>query len=100
MLSRTAKKFVGETVCAVLQKNCGSQKVYGQEGREGVSLFSVENPSSQSAEKFRRGTLLCFRKFLVSKNVSAKRGVYQDFPSKTFCVTVLKIPEENPSVFH
>ena len=39
-----------------------------------VSRFSVEKFLSQSAEKFRRGTLLCFRKFLVPKNVSDKRG--------------------------
>ena len=33
-----------------------------------------------SAEKFRRGTLLCFRKFLVPKNVRDKRGGgYHDF---------------------
>ena len=68
--------------------------------RKGVSMFSVEFLSSQSAEKFCRGTLLCFENFLASKNVSANRGGNQDFPSKTFCVTVLKIPEENPAVFH
>ena len=34
---------------------------------------------------FRRGTLLCCRKFLVSKNVRDKRGGgYNDFPSKMF----------------
>ena len=40
----------------------------------GVSRFTVENFLSQSAEKFRRGTFLCFRKSLVSKNVRDKRG--------------------------
>ena len=46
---------------------------------------------SQSAEKFRRGTFLCFRKSLVSKNVRDKRGGgYHDFPSKFFCLTVPK----------
>ena len=56
-----------------------------------VSRFSVEKFLSHSAEKFRRGSLLCFRKFLVSKNVRDKReraGGYQDFPSKTFCLTL------------
>ena len=60
---------------------------------ERVSRFSLEKFSSHSAEKNRRGTLLCFRKFLLSKNVRDKRGGwgYQDFPSKTFCLTVTKI---------
>ena len=39
-----------------------------------VSRFSIEKFSSHSAEKFRRGALLCFRKFLLSKNVRDKRG--------------------------
>ena len=39
-----------------------------------VSRFSLEKFSSHSAEKFRRGTLPCFTKFLVSKNVRDKRG--------------------------
>ena len=48
------KNFVGEPFCAVFQKISGSQKVYGWEG--GVSRLSVQNFSSHSAEKFRRGT--------------------------------------------
>ena len=36
---------------------------------EGVSRFSVENLLSHSTEKLRRGTLLCFTKFLVSKKL-------------------------------
>ena len=56
-----------------------------------VSRFSVEKFSSHSAEKFRRGTLLYFRKFLVPKNVRDKRGGrYHDFLSKLFCLTVPK----------
>ena len=44
---------------------------------------------SHSFEKFRRGTLLCFTNFLVSKNVRDKRGSgHHDFPSKMFCLTV------------
>ena len=35
--------------------------------------------------------MLCFRKFLLSKNVKDKRGGYQDFPSKFFCLTVPKM---------
>ena len=40
-----------------------------------VSRFSVEKFSFHSAEKFRRGTRLCFRKFRVSKNFMPKRGI-------------------------
>ena len=59
--------------------------------RGGVSKFSVENFLSQSAEELRRGTLLCFRKFGVPKNVRYKRrGGYHDFLSKLFCLTVPK----------
>ena len=47
---------------------------------------------SHSTEKPHSGTLLCFRKFLVSKNVKYKRGGnYYDVPSKLFCLTVSKI---------
>ena len=46
---------------------------------------------SHSAEKFRRGKLLRFRKFMVPKNVRDKRGGgYHDFLSKLFCLTVRK----------
>ena len=37
--------------------------------------------------------MLCFRKFLVAKKFMDKRGgggEYQNFPSKTFCLTVPK----------
>ena len=59
--------------------------------KEGVSQFSVEKFLSHSTETFRRETLLCFRKFLVSKNVKDKRGGgHHDFPLKLFCLTVPK----------
>ena len=44
---------------------------------------------SHTAEKFRRETLLCFGKFLISKkNIDGKDG-YHDSPSKLFCLTVV-----------
>ena len=43
--------------------------------KKGISPFSVETFLSHSAEKFRRGTLQCFRKFGVSKNFMPNRKV-------------------------
>ena len=47
---------------------------------------------SHRAEKFRRGTLLCFTEFLVSKIFLERKGLgeYQEFPSKYFCLTLPK----------
>ena len=65
-----------------------SEKVYGKGGGESIKIF-CQKFLSHSAEKIRRGTLLCFRKFLVLKNVRDKRGGgYHDFLSKLFCLTV------------
>ena len=47
------KNFVGEHFCAVFQKICGSEKVYGSEGVGGeYQDFSIENLLSRSAENF------------------------------------------------
>ena len=43
--------------------------------REGIAQFFVKNFLSHTAEKIRRGTLRCFRKFLVSKNFIHKKGI-------------------------
>ena len=65
--------------------------------KRGISPFSIENLLSHSSKKHRWGTLLCFTKFLVSKNVKDKRGGgNHDFPSKFFCLTVLKHFVEEP----
>ena len=57
-------------------------------GREGVSRFSVKIFSSRITEKLRRGNLLCFTNFLVSKILWKTGGEggrkYQDFQSKFF----------------
>ena len=42
-----------------------------------------------STEKFRWGTLRCYRKFRVSKNFMRRKG-YHYFPLKVFCLTVPK----------
>ena len=53
------KNLVGEPFCAVFQKNYGKQKVCGEIFLGRVSRFSTEIVLSHSAEKHRRGTLLC-----------------------------------------
>ena len=68
-----AKIFLGEPFC--VSKIFWYRKIlWIRRGREGVSQFSIENLLSHSTEKHRRRTLLCFRKFLVSKNFMDKRG--------------------------
>ena len=60
-------------------------------GEEGVSRIFVKNFMSHSAEDFHRGTLLCFRDFLVSENVRDKRqGRDHENPSKLFCLRLHK----------
>ena len=58
--------------------------------REGVSRFSVENFLSHSAKNFRRGIFYCCINFGYRKSLD-KRGEYQDFLSRIFCLTVPKI---------
>ena len=45
---------------------------------------------SHNAEKFRRGGILYYCNSLGYRKGLGKRGGYQDFPSKIFCLTVLK----------
>ena len=84
------KNIVGETFC--ISQNFWYRKIFSitEGGRQGRNFtYFFKNIFSDSAEKFCRGTLLCFRKFLVSKKVKDKRGgEYQVFPSKLFCPTV------------
>ena len=74
------------------RKISGSEKVNGWESG-GVSRFSVEKNLSDSAEKF-RGCGESFRVSFISgiDKVWIRGGgrQYQDFPSKTFCLTVPK----------
>ena len=50
-VSQYRKKTVDEHFCAVLQKNSGSEKLYGLE--RGVSRISDENFLFHNAENFR-----------------------------------------------
>ena len=52
--------------------------------KRGISRLSLENLWSHSPEKLHRGTLLCFRKFLVSKKFVDKRGGVSRFFVKNF----------------
>ena len=61
--------FVGETC---VSENFWYRKTLRIRERGGASRLSVEILSSHSTENLRRGNL-CFRKFLVSKNVKDKR---------------------------
>ena len=61
----------------------------------GVSRFFFENFSSQSTEKYRRGTFLVFTNILVSKTFLIKKGggggrEYHDYLSKVFRLTIPK----------
>ena len=55
-------------------------------------LIAKKFVDKKSAEKFRRGTLLCCvsENFRQPKSLWIRRGEYQDFPSKIFCLTVPK----------
>ena len=83
------KNFVVEPFC--VSENFWYRKIlWIRRGREGVSQFSIENLLSHSTGKLRKRTLLCFRKFLVSKKVMDKKGGRREchnFPSKICCLT-------------
>ena len=50
-----------------------------------------------TAKNFFKGTLLCFKKLLVSKSIRDKKGgCSDDFPSKMFCLTVSNLLVEEP----
>ena len=70
-----------------------------------ITRYSIKHLLSHSTEKHRRGTLLCFRKFLVSKifldriGAAGEREVASHFSVKCFCLTAAeKIVEEHFSV--
>ena len=65
-----------------------AKKFMEKKGEGGVSIFSVEYFLSQSAEKFRRGNLVCLR-FRVSKKLMLQR-VMSRFSVELFCLTVPK----------
>ena len=75
-----------------------AKKFMDKGGGEGgnITIF-CQKFLSHSVKKIRRRNLLCFKEFLVSKNVRDKRGGgYHDFPSKLFCLTVPNHLVEEP----
>ena len=52
--------------------------------KKGISLFSVKNFLSHSAENIRRGSLLCFKKILVSKLFMHRREGASRYCRKKF----------------
>ena len=60
---------------------------------EGLSRFFVKNLMAYNTEKLRSGTILCFTKFLVSKNVRDRSGrEYHNFPSNYYVSQYQIIP--------
>ena len=62
----------------------------------GFQRLSVEKFKSHGTEKFRGGTLLCFRNFLVQKKIWIRRECHV-FPSKFFCPKLPKNIVGEPS---
>ena len=77
------KVFVGESFAIALFSK--SEKEWIGWGR--VSRFSVGNFMSHSAENARKGVLYCCINFGYRKSLEKRAGEYQDFPSKTLCLT-------------
>ena len=70
----------------------GAEEIWIREGVGSIKIFYRKFSFSQ-CRKFSQvnPSVLCFRKISVLKKFMDKRGVeYQDFPSKTFCLTVPK----------
>ena len=82
-------KFVGEHFSVSLISN--TEKVRIRAGG-GIKIFRREVFVSQCQKKNRRVILYCC---IISgmEKVRMREGEYQDFPSKTFCLTV-------PTIFH
>ena len=67
--------------------------------KKGISLNSVENFFSHSADKILRRTLLCFERILVSKIFKGRRGEASRFCRNFFSDRTEKTSPGNHSVF-
>ena len=84
LLSHSAENSVVESTVGLIS---GSEKVW-RRGMWVMKIFRRKNFVSQ-CRKVRRGILYCCISFGYRKSLD-KRGEYQDFPSKNFCLTVRK----------
>ena len=75
-LSHSAEKNHREPFCAVIQKISDSEKVYGKEGGgESIKIFRRKFFVSQCRQmSYGNPSVLCFRKFPVTKKFMDKRG--------------------------
>ncbi len=89
LMAHSTKKIVAEPFCA-------SQNFWP---RWVISQTPIENLLSQRTESFRRGILLCFRKFLALKNFRIKRGISR-LSKEKICITEPKASAWNQLVCH
>ena len=85
ILSYSAENLPRESFTVAL--NSCTEKVWIR-GWGGIKIFRRKNFVSQ-CRKARRGILYCCINFGYRKSLD-KRGEYQEFPSKNFCLTVRK----------
>ena len=90
----TVPKFFERTLLCCVSEKFRQLKSLWIRG-VGVSNFSVENFSSDNAEKFRRGNRQCVINFGYRK-ILCFRWLCNDFLSKTFCLTVPEHFAEEP----
>ena len=83
-LSHSADKIRRRTLCF---ERILVSKIFKQKRGEGI-----ENFQAKEGEALRSGTLLCCvsENFRQPKSLWIRKGEYQDFPSKIFCLTVPK----------
>ena len=91
LLSHSAEKSSrGSLLCCVSEKFRQPKSLWKRGGGI-IKIFSRKVFFSQ-CRKNQQGnpSVLCFRKFLVAKFFMDKKGEYQEFPLKIFCLTTEK----------
>ena len=75
----------------MFQKKSDSQQILRIKDGAGITRFS-RNYLLSLPKNFARGTILCFIKFLISKQVMYKKGGWEfhNLPSKFFCLCAEK----------
>ena len=88
---------ISQGTTSVFHKVSGIGNSYGQEG--GHLGFFVHTVFYQTTETFRKGNLLCSRKFWVSKKFIPKSGI-SGFNIEKLLTPSTETFQENSSVFH